>query len=167
MYCPSCGAINTTDQRFCRSCGLNLEPAAESLLAQVPGSGTSGLDRRQRSIEKFGQIAFGGFIVVVGLAVIGLIIAILDRMVFSGDRPWVGILLMAFLIFAALTLAYVFLREDLKEKRKAARAIGPPQHEDLEMPAVTSRLLEEREFEPVPNVTEHTTELLPQKKSDG
>jgi hypothetical protein len=54
---------------------------------------------------------------------------------------------------------YVFFREDLKAKRKQAANEPPPA--ELEMPVVTGRLIEEREFEPVPAVTEETTNLLP------
>ena len=161
MFCPSCGATNSTDQRFCRSCGLNLEPAAQSLLEHVPTGKRADLDRCERRIEKFGQIAFTGFMIVIGLGVLGLIYSILDRMVFSGDNPLAGLLLMAVLIFAMLTLAFVVFREDLKEKRmKAARTTVP----ELEMPAVTARLLQDdREFEPIPAVTEETTDLLPRQ----
>ena len=100
--------------------------------------------------------------IVIGLAVVGLIYAILDKMVFSGDNPWAGILLMNLIIFAMLTLAWVVFREDLKEKRQKARSAAA---KELEMPVVTGRLIEEREFEPIPTVTENTTDLLPQENS--
>ncbi len=144
---------------------MNLEPAAQSLLEHFPAGDRADLDRRERRVEKFGQVAFTGFMIVVGLAVLGIIYAILDRMVFSGDQPLYGILLMAFIVFALLTLVYVGFKEDLKEKRmKAGRATTPPPPE-LEMPAVTARLLEEKEFEPIPAVTESTTELLHQDRT--
>ena len=166
MFCPSCGAENSTDQRFCRRCGMNLEPAALSLREQFPTGNRPDLDRRERRIEKFGQFAFGGFVIVVGLAVIGLIITILDRIVFSGDPPWVGLGLIAFLIFAVLTLVYVVFREDLKEKRKKAGYDHANRPAELPMPAVTERLLEEKEFEPMPTVTESTTNLLPRRDQE-
>jgi len=142
---------------------MNLEPAAQSLLEHFPAGDRADLDRRERRVEKFGQIAFTGFMIVVSLAVLGLIFAILDRMVFSGDQPLYGILLMAFIVFALLTLVYVGFKEDLKEKRmKAGRDAAPP---ELEMPAVTARLLEEKQFEAIPAVTESTTELLPRDRA--
>ena len=92
--------------------------------------------------------------IVIFLAALGIIYAILDRMVFSGDQPIYGILLLAFIVFALLTLTYVVFKEDLKEKRmKVGRASTSPPAE-LEMPAVTARLLEEKGFEPIPAVIE-------------
>lgn len=143
---------------------MNLEPAAESIRAQFPSGESADLERRERRVERFGQIAFTGFMIVVIIGVIGLMIAILDRFVFSGDQPFVGIGLMAFLVFAMLTLAYVFLREDLKERKHRASVRSQPS--ELEMPVVTARLIEEKEFEPIPAVTEDTTELLPAKVRD-
>ena len=163
MFCPSCGAENSTDQRYCRRCGMNLEPAAESLREQYPAGNRQDLDLRERRIEKFGRVAFMGFVVVIALAVIALIIAIMDKMVLSGDKPLFGIAVMAFLISAVLLLAYVFFREDLKEKRRKAGYDFRHEPEELTSPVVTGKLIEEGHFEPVPTVTENTTDLLPRK----
>ena len=138
---------------------MNLEQAAQSLLEQFPAGDGLDLVRRERRLERLGKVAFGGFGVVLILAVCGMIYAILTKFVFAGDQPWVGLLLIAFLIFAVLSLAYVVFREDLKEKRQKTRSAA------LEMPAVTGRLLEEKQFEPIPAVTESTTDLLPRENT--
>jgi hypothetical protein len=161
MFCPGCGAKNSTDQRFCRNCGLNLESAAQSLLEQFPAGRVPGLDRRERMLERFGQFAFGGFGVVLLVAILGIIYTILTRMVLSGEQPWAGLLLIAFIIFAAMTLAYVVFAEDLKEKRKKWASSLPAELEGRTVS--TGKLMEEREFQPIPTVTENTTDLLPTK----
>jgi hypothetical protein len=74
----------------------------------------------------------------------------------------VGILLIAFILFAVLSLTYVVFHEGLKEKRKKAMQV-PPQ--ELHPPVATGKLIEEREFEPIPTVTENTTDLLPQERA--
>ena len=158
MYCPSCGAKNSIEQNFCRSCGFNLEDTSKSLLAQFPSAGTTDLLKRRQSLERFGKFAFGGFGIVLVLAVAGIIYAIVSGMILSGKNPLVGILLAAFLVFAALMLAYVFLKEDFKEKRTKLKQTEP---NELGTPKTTGKLLPEKPFEMVPSVVENSTELLP------
>lgn len=142
---------------------MNLEPAAQSLLEQFPGGRDPDLIRRERRLERFGQFAFGGFGLVVVAAIIGLVYTIFTKMVLSGTQPWAGILLIAFLLFAAMTLAYVIFAEDLKDKRKKMR---PSPVRELEGAADTGKLLDEGQFVPIPTVTENTTDLLPSRNRE-
>lgn len=158
MFCPNCGANNSTEQNFCRSCGLNLEQTAASLLEQIPSAESADLLKRERRLEKFGAIAWTGFEMVLLVAVGGIIYAIITGLILSGKNPLVGALLVAFIVFASLLLAYVFLNEDLKErKRKTNPSLGDKLQEKRE----TAKLLEEKPFVPVTSVTENSTELLP------
>lgn len=157
MFCPNCGANNTTEQKYCRACGLNLEETALSLLAQIPSAESAALLRRQRQLEKFGNVAFGGFGIVL-LAGIGTVIyLIVSKLIFSGQNVFGGILLVAFIIFAALSLAYVFFNEELKERRKKT---NPLFEIGAEKKIETGKLLEARPFEPIGSVTENSTELF-------
>jgi len=136
---------------------MNLESTAEALSAWTPRENVD-FAQRERRLERFGQFAFGGFGIVLVFAVLGLIYTIFTKMVLVGEQPWAGVLLIGFIIFAMLTLTYVVFNEDLKEKRKKARPVPP---NELEGAATTGKLLEEKEFEPIPTVAEHTTDLLP------
>ena len=156
MFCPNCGANNSTEQNFCRSCGLNLEDTAKSLLAQIPSAESANLLKREQMLEKFGNVAFGGFGIVLLLAIGGIIYAIITGMILSGKNPWVGALLTAFIIFAALTLVFVVFNEDIKEKKKK---LSLQAQKELAEPKTTDKLLEEKPFEPA-SVTENSTELL-------
>ena len=142
---------------------MNLETAAQSLLEQFPGRAHPDLTRRERRLERFGQFAFGGFGLVLGVAIIGLVYTVFRKMVLDGTQPWAGILLIAFILFAAMTLAYVIFAEDLKEKRKKVR---PSPVTELEVAADTGKLLEESQFVPIPTVTENTTDLLPSRNPE-
>ena len=158
MFCPNCGANNSTEQKFCRSCGLNLQRTAESLLEQMPSAESAKLLKRQRSLEKFGNIAFGGFGLVLLTGISGIIYVIFTRMILTGENIFAGILLIAFMIFAALTLAYVVFNEDLKERKQK---MNPTLNNELSAKQDTAKLLEEKHFVPISSVTENSTELFP------
>jgi|CXWL01.1.fsa_nt_gi ABC-type transport system involved in cytochrome bd biosynthesis fused ATPase/permease subunit len=135
---------------------MNLEGSAASLLEQFPDGTHSDLKRQERNLERFGSIAFGGFGVVIVLAVCGMIYWIVTKAIISGDSPLAGILLVAFIIFAALTLAYVILRESLNEKRAKLGVSAKP-----DLPAATTgKLLRESTIEPAPSIIENTTAKL-------
>lgn len=158
MFCPNCGANNTTEQRFCRSCGFNLEQTAMSLLEQIPSAERANLLKKERALEKFGSVVFGGFGIVVLLAVVGMVYWIVVKMVLSGASPVAGVLLAVFLIFAVLTLTYVVMNESLKEQKSKR---SPDGIKDFETGVDTGKLLEEGHFEPASaSVTENTTDLL-------
>lgn len=151
MYCPNCGQSNELDQRFCRKCGLNLEEIGESLSSQLLGGKVEPADRR---LELFGNIAFGGFGIIVLLGIAALIYTVLAETVLSGKDMVFGIALTLFLVFAAMTLAYVAMNESRKQKQ-AKRKRKP----ELASPD-TAKLLDDPHFEPVPSVVDDTTELL-------
>jgi hypothetical protein len=157
MFCPNCGANNSTEQKFCRSCGLNLEKTAETLLEQIPSAESAKLLRRERNLQKFGNVAFGGFGVVLLTGIIAIIYLIITKVILSGNSVFGGIMLIAFIVFAALMLAYVVFNEDLKERKQNA---NPSLQNDLPEKLETGKLLEEKLFEPVSSVTENTTDLL-------
>lgn len=136
---------------------MNLEISAASLLDQFPNAQRASLQRQERNLERFGQIAFGGFGIVLLAAMIGIIYAIVTKMILTGANLWVGILLTAFVVFAGLALCYVVLNESLKEKR--AKLHANASEEPLQAPD-TDKLLEKGSFEPVPSVVDDTTDLL-------
>lgn len=61
MYCPNCGTKTSTDQNFCRSCGLGLEKIALSLNEQLPTKVDLTLQQRKERLEKMGVAAISVF----------------------------------------------------------------------------------------------------------
>ena len=157
MFCPNCGANNLTEQKYCRLCGLNLEKSAESLLEQIPSAKSTDLMRREKNIERFGNFALSGLgiIGIIGLGV--LLWTLINKFLLTGVNPLFAVLIIAFFIFALLSLAFVVFNESLKEKKAK---INPALPNELPGSKDTGKLLEEKSFEPVPSVTENSTELL-------
>ena len=157
MFCPNCGANNSTEQNFCRTCGLNLEDTAKSLILQIPSAESANLIRRERTLEKFGNIAFTGLGIILLIGVGSILYLIVTALILSGKQPFAGSLLAVFIIFAALTLGYIVFKEDLKEKKQK---LNLRTQNELAESKTTGKLLEEKPFETIPSVAENSTELL-------
>jgi len=156
MFCPNCGANNSTEQKFCRACGLNLEKSAESLVEQMPSAQSANLLKQERMLEKFGDFAWGGFGLVIVIAVGAMIYGIFAKMILTGSNVFFGALLISFIIFGFLSLAYVVIAEILKEEKQKKSVLK----NELGDAEYTAKLLEEKSFEPTASVVENSTELL-------
>ena len=156
MFCPNCGANNATEQKFCRSCGLNLEQSARSLLEQVPSAERANLLRREQSLERFGGIAFTGLGIALLAGLLGLLYYIFMLNIWSGRNIPLGIILMLVIVFGSMAVAYIYMIEAAKDRRTG---VDPDLTRELGKGVDTGKLLEEGNFEPA-SVTERTTELL-------
>lgn len=139
---------------------MTLEAALASLREWSPSAESTQLTQRHQRLERFGQFALGGFGVMLLLGFLGLLYTIFTKMVLVGSQPLAGLVLIAFLIFAVLSLAYVVFKENLKEKQRNR----PAGRQEAEPSPISAKLIEEREFTPVPTVTENTTDLLPTRE---
>jgi len=158
MFCPNCGKENFSEQKFCRDCGIGLEKVVESLMEQKILSAQDDKSLRKRILlETFGTVAFGGFGMVIIIAVCAIIYVIVTKMILSGSSVLAGMLLTAFIVFGLMSVMYILFNESLKDnKLKDKQSEG---REPIE-PKNTINLLEEKPFEPAASVTENSTELL-------
>ena len=163
MYCPNCGTKTATDQNFCRACGLGLEKIALSLNEQLPTRVDVSLQQQKERFEKLGVAALSVF----GLGVLSIIIyGVVYKMMMSEGDILTGLAAIGFIIMIACGLASVILFAKANETREAATKRKPQQHLATE-PESTRELLTEGHFEPVPSVTDRTTELLTIEKNEG
>ncbi|HEX7315911.1 MAG TPA: zinc-ribbon domain-containing protein [Pyrinomonadaceae bacterium] len=152
MLCPNCGTKTTTEHKFCRNCGMNLEPVARALAAHLSVGGAAAA-RASREADRSNVrrltvgLFTGVFVVIFGM----LLIAFLPGKAFK----------MLGLIAAALGIVFslVSVLSSLRRMSDAAVEATPPPALDQATP--TGRLLHEQTFDPIPSsVTDHTTELL-------
>ncbi|MCA1589403.1 MAG: hypothetical protein LC730_01120 [Acidobacteria bacterium] len=143
---------------------MNLEAVAQSFLEQYPAKSIPSIDRREKLLERLGIVAFTGFGIVLTLAIGALIYLIITKMILNGENFWSGRLILAFVLFAGLSLAYVFFNEILKEKKQKIAASILDEAID---PAPPLLELREGNFVPAASVIEETTDLLPVEPKSG
>lgn len=157
MFCPNCGNKNSTDQKFCRSCGLGLEKISHSLTEQLPTKLDESLQARKERLEWWGVAALSAF----GAGVLGIILyGIIYKMMITQGKFWAGIGFLGFIILVACGLLSVILFAKANEVEAASTKRRLQQPEELPSGETTGKLLPEPHFEPLPSVTEGTTELL-------
>ncbi|HVF43356.1 MAG TPA: hypothetical protein VM936_10120 [Pyrinomonadaceae bacterium] len=155
MLCPNCGTRTTTNgHKFCRNCGMNLEPVARALSAHLSHGGaaaaTAAREADRRNVQRMtGGLTAGLLVILFGV----LLMAFVPGNLFKILGVW------AALIGIVASLAAVF-----STQRRAADggvAEPSPTHAlDATAAAETGRLLDENTFEPARSVTERTTDLL-------
>ena len=153
MHCPNCGSRNKKHQNYCRYCGLHLPDIEKLFLSQL----VFGEDTRQlKRLRSAGKLIDYVQILLVVLFALGIFkLATTD---FDGGKDLVKLSLVSFmLLLAADGILKYFQRQSLKTNR---RDVITSTEEGRFEARETARLIEEKPFSPVPNVTEVSTELL-------
>lgn len=168
MYCPNCGKETSSQQRFCRSCGLGLEKVAQSVNEQLPTELDENLLAQKARYERWGRAALSVF----GLGVLSLILyfIVYQEMIVKGDILG-GLAALGFILLVAAGLASVLLFVKASEvKQETAKRRSQAQadvKEAVKKADTTGRLLPEIHLEPLPSVTEQTTDLLLVERERG
>jgi hypothetical protein len=161
MYCPNCGNKSSTEQKFCRSCGLGLEKVTETLAAQLPMKSGENLLEQKNRLEQWGVAALSVF----GLGVLVLFVyGIGYKLMLSQGKVWGGLALLGLLVMLSCGLlsVYLFARAKEVEQGKINRRII--QTDELNQHEMTTELMAAGGLEHIHSVTERTTELLPVEK---
>lgn len=165
MFCPNCGAKTSVEQKFCRACGLGLEKIALSLTEQLPTRTDASLpsSSEKERLERWGMAALSVF----GAGILGLLLFfIVYKMMYTQGKILNGLALLGLMIMGACGLISVILFAKAQEAGEAARRRIQPKDAPV-LPAPTKELLTEGHLEPVPSVTDRTTDLLYAEKKDA
>lgn len=158
MYCPNCGKTNSAEQKFCRSCGLSLEKAVQSLAEQLPALELDkNLRARQRRVDRLINIVAGSAISVV---VVSVLWGIIYEIIIVKGEVIKGLFFLTFIVGMILFALLSIYGESLRKAAIKRRLPEPT----LPKAADTGRLLSESGVEPIPSVTERTTDLLMEEK---
>ena len=161
MYCPNCGAKTATDQKFCRACGLRLEKIAASLAEQLPTKMDLTLQQQKERYEKMGMAALSVF--VLGILIF-ILYNVVYKLILTQGNLLGGLAIIGLIVMIACGLISVVLFAKANEVGAGAPKRSPASLENGSEP--TKELLTEGNFEPVPSVTDRTTDLLTVEKRE-
>src|SRR5581483_5311477 len=137
MYCPNCGKKGTLDQKYCRSCGMQLGWVSRSL-AQFQTHDSQTAHKRTRLLKQMGKTIALGILMVVG----GIAIWIMHR----GIPGLIGI---AVVVMAVITIVYAIVSVGLKVEQVGKLSVKTSELADSSVGSPAS-LLEDREPIAVP-----------------
>jgi hypothetical protein len=156
MHCPTCGTDTNLEQRFCRSCGMDLEAVSKLVaehsspegLKQEKSLAKKDIQRRMYQSFKWGIICF-----ILGMATLATTKTLgLDK-IFNLGPLFLVFLGMGIMLFGALS--------PMQNHASRSREVPDPgRTAELNETEATKELPPARVPVPVVSITERTTQLI-------
>ncbi len=149
MHCPNCGTQASTAQRFCRTCGLELQAIQQIVERQLSGFKPAQNLASQRARLAW-QLFFGVFVMFAGAG----LLALDKRHVLGAPAGLIGLLLTMggpLLALHAVLAPLLYPQKSTRQRPQPAEQLAAD---------TTSKLALTPGAESVASVTEHTTRTL-------
>ncbi len=148
MFCPNCGN-ETNAQNFCRSCGIRVEKILKLLVTEIEEKEKTNSQKRDDLFRKLGFVSLS-LLLGLGFGVI-FYLTVYYKFLLFGVETITTIGVIAAIVLGLLSLTFYNLPKFLNSETK---------ENEIEEAKITNKLLAEGNFEPIPSVTENSTELL-------
>ncbi len=158
MFCPNCGK-ETNNQNFCRDCGLKVEKIFKVLVKEIEEREKTIVQKRDDLYRRLGYISLS---LLFGLCFGYLFYLAVDYKFLIFGKEVMGVIGLSAMVFLGLLSLYFFNlpkflnHEKINEEFSKDNEIGEAR--------ITEKLLSEGNFEPLPSVTENSTEFLLNKR---
>ena len=166
MYCPSCGIQTSGDQKYCRSCGMDLQMISQTV-GEHQGQVIEKNEARQKKLERWGKITSLIGISTLSLLLIGAFICLsiskvfgisFDAFGFDSFAPVVAAIGFCSIIIGGGLMSYPSMSKELRNLRPAKLT---------EKAQTTAELSISNIAEQMPSITEATTNLLEANNTDS
>lgn len=152
MFCPNCGN-ETNEQNFCRTCGIRVEKILKLLVKEIQEKEKTKSQKRDDLFRKLGFVSLS-LLFGLGFGVI-FYLTVYYKFLLFGVETIATIGAIAAFLLGLLSLIFYNLPKFLNKENEEFISGN-----EIEEAKITDKLLSEGNFEPIPSVTENSTELL-------
>ena len=148
MYCPMCATQAPDEQRYCRVCGLRLEPHAKILSGQINSNewNASQLENANRA-RRLLKLGYG---ILLGCLAVLLAFFIAEK---GGEAIWGALFILALVVAVFLISGAQRTLAGIPAVRRSSGSAPPPEQTITQLP-------DANQSAEIPSVTEHTTKRL-------
>jgi hypothetical protein len=162
MHCPSCGAETILEQKFCRSCGMDLETVSKLVVAHSsPETLKIEKSLTKRAVQKrmYQSIKWGMICFILGMAALATTKTLsLDKIFNLGPL---------FLLFMGMAIMLYGVLSPMRDRAsKSSKSLDPGRTGELHEAETTRELTSARVPVAVPSITERTTQLIATDHAD-